>query len=159
MSFVLFVFVVVVVVAVENKHETNTYVLKRTYLITESVTSHNDGLLPARHKQRDVLADDGLSEYRAAEDVSDRAVGTQPHLLQVEFGDARLVWRDGGALDAHVVLLDGLGRFNCHFVIGGVSVWQTQVVVFDVNVQIRQDQLHNRFTPVSRIHSLHLKVK
>ncbi len=46
------------------------------------------------------------------------AIGRAPHLLQLELFDARLVRRDGRALDADVVLEDRLGRLDRHPVIG-----------------------------------------
>lgn len=44
----------------------------------------DDALGPAGHQAGDVLADDGLAEHGAAQDVTDSAVGTQPHLLELE---------------------------------------------------------------------------
>lgn len=49
------------------------------------VAANDDGLLPAGHKTGDVLADDGLSEYSATQDVTDGAIWGLPHLLQLEF--------------------------------------------------------------------------
>ena len=46
------------------------------------------------------------------------AIGRAPHLLQLELFDARLVRRDGRALDADIVLEDRLGRLDRHPVIG-----------------------------------------
>ncbi len=42
------------------------------------------------------------------DDVAERTVGTAPHLFEVKLLHALFVGRDGGALDAHAVLLDGL---------------------------------------------------
>jgi hypothetical protein len=39
-------------------------------------------------------------------------VGRLPHLLELELLDALLIGGDGGALDADVALLDGLGGVN-----------------------------------------------
>src|SRR6201992_2404585 len=50
----------------------------------------------------------GSAENGSAQDVSDRPVGRQPHPLQVELLDARLVGGDRGALDANAVPLDGI---------------------------------------------------
>ncbi len=61
-----------------------------------------------------VVADDGLAEDGPAQDVPDGAVGRPPHVLEVELFHPLLVRSDGGALDAHVVLLDGLGCVGCH---------------------------------------------
>ncbi len=55
------------------------------YLIAEGVTTDDDGLRPSGHETGDVLADDRLAKHRPAKDVSNRAVWTQPHLLQFEF--------------------------------------------------------------------------
>lgn len=54
------------------------------HLVAVCVPADGDGLGPARDEARDVLADDGLSEDRAAEDVADGPVGALPHLLQTE---------------------------------------------------------------------------
>jgi len=39
-------------------------------------------------------------------------VGGLPHLLQLELLDTGLIGGDGGALDADLVLLDGLGGID-----------------------------------------------
>ena len=54
------------------------------YLVTKGVTANDDRLGPAGNKTGNHLAEDGLTEHCAAQDVTDGAVGTQPHLLQVE---------------------------------------------------------------------------
>ena len=55
-----------------------------SYLVTKSMTTDGDGLLPAGNQERNVLADDWFAENSSAEDVTDGAVGTLPHLLEVE---------------------------------------------------------------------------
>src|ERR1700710_1734997 len=58
-------------------------------------------------------------------------------LLEVEFLDSRLIRSDGSALNTNGVLLD---RFCCvdgDLVVGLVPVLQTQIVVLEVNIQIR----------------------
>ncbi len=110
-------------------------------LIAERVTADDDGLGPARHQTRYVRDDDGRAEDGAAEDVTDGAVGRPPHLLQTEFLDTRFVGGDGGALDADVVLLDGVRRVDRHLVVGGVAVFHAEVVVLEIHVQVRVDQL------------------
>ena len=46
------------------------------------------------------------------------AIGRSPHLLQLEFFYALLVWRDGRALDADIVLENCLGRLDRYLIIG-----------------------------------------
>lgn len=57
----------------------------QAHLVTVSMSPNGDGLRPAWDQARDVLADDGLSENRPAQDVPDGAIGALPHLLQLEF--------------------------------------------------------------------------
>lgn len=90
--------------------------------------ANDDGLNPAGHQAGDVLADDGFPEHRASEDVTDGAVGRSPHLLKLELLHTFLIWCYGGALDAHVVSPDCLGRLNRHLVICCISVLHTEVI-------------------------------
>jgi hypothetical protein len=80
-------------------------------------------------------------EDGAAQVVPNGAVGRQPHLLELELLDALLVRGDGGALDADAVFLDGLGGVQGDLVVGLVAVGQAQVVVLEVDVQVRVDEL------------------
>lgn len=57
-------------------------------------------------------------------------------LLQLELLNARLIGRDGGALDGNAILLGSLGGLNGDLVVGLVTVFQTQVVVLQVNVEV-----------------------
>ena len=66
--------------------------------------------------------------------------GRAPHLLQAELLDPRLVRGDGGALDADAVPLDGVGRVDGDLVVGGVAVLDAEVVVLEVDVEVRVDQ-------------------
>lgn len=92
------------------------------------VPANDDGFGPAWHKARDILADDGLPEHGASQDVPDGAVGRSPHLLELELLHAFLIRSDGGTLDAHVVFLHRSGRVHGHLVVCGVSVLDAQVV-------------------------------
>lgn len=57
-------------------------ILKEAYLITEGVSANSDGLCPTWNKPGNVLADDGLTEDSASQDVPDGSIGALPHLLQ-----------------------------------------------------------------------------
>lgn len=129
----------------------------KVHLITERMTADDNRLRPSGYDARNVLTDDGLAEHCPAQDVPDGAVWTQPHLLQLILFDTKvgtfpftvtvnrcipgLIGSDGGALDAHVVLLDGFGSIDGHLVVGLIAVGQSQIVVLDVDVQVREDQL------------------
>ena len=51
------------------------------YLVSVGVSADDDRFDPGGDESGDVLTDDGLSEHRAAQDVTDRAVRRPPHLL------------------------------------------------------------------------------
>ncbi len=109
-------------------------------LVTESVTADDDGIGPAGDEARNVVDHDRLTEDHAAENVTNRAVGADPHFLEVEFLDAGFVGGDGGAFYAHTVLLDRIGRVDRDLVIGFVALLDREVVILKVDVEIRQDQ-------------------
>ena len=44
------------------------------------------------------------------------------------------------ALDPHAVLLDGVRRIDRDLVVGGVAVLDAEVVVVEIDVEVREDQ-------------------
>jgi hypothetical protein len=105
-------------------------------LVAESMTGDDDRLGPTGHQTRHVAADDRFAEDGAAQHVTDRAVGRFPHLLQIEFLNARLVRGDGRALHADAVLLDRIGRIESDLIRSLVPVLNAQIVVFQVDIEI-----------------------
>src|SRR5262249_2510280 len=110
-------------------------------LVAVRMAADDNRLGPAGHEPRDALDHYGLTEDDAAEDVTDRAVGGTPHLLQAELGDPGFVRRNGRALDPDAELLDRVCGIDRYLVVGGISVLDRQVVVTQVDVQVGQDQL------------------
>ena len=110
-------------------------------LIAESMAADDDRLGPAGHQTRHVLADDWLAEHHAAEDVADGAVRRLPHFLEAEFLHAGFVRGDGRALDADAMLLDRIGGVDGHLIVGLVAVLHAQVVVFELHIEERVDEL------------------
>jgi len=104
------------------------------------VAADADGLCPVGDEARDVVDDDGLAEYGAADDVADGAVGRFVHFFESEFFDARFVGGDGCAFDADSVLVDGVGSVDGDLVVGFVAALDAEVVVFDVDVEVGKDQ-------------------
>ena len=115
--------------------------VRRAVLIAEGMAADDDRLRPARHKPRHVLADDRLAENDTAEDIADRTVGRLPHLLQGKLFDALLVRRDCRAFDADAVFLDRVGRIDGNLVVRLVSMFDTEIEIFEVDVEIGVDQL------------------
>ena len=112
----------------------------RLVLVAEGVAGDDDRLRPSGDETRDVRDDNRLAEDGAAENIADGAVRGLPHFLEAEFLDPGFVRGDGGALHAHVFSLDGVGGIDGHLVIGGVPVLDAQIVVFQVDVEIGENQ-------------------
>jgi hypothetical protein len=112
----------------------------RAILIAISVTADHDRVGPARDQAGHVLDDDRLAEDGAAEDVADRAVGRLPHALEVELGDAALVGRDRRALNADAMFLDRIGAVDRDLIVGLVALLDREVIIFEVDVEIGEDQ-------------------
>ena len=110
-------------------------------LVAIGVAADDDRLGPAGHQARHVFADDRFAEDDAAEDVADRAVGRAVHLLQIEFFDARLVGRDSRALDRDADLFGHLGRIDRDLVVGLVAIFDAEVVIEQLDIEIGVDQL------------------
>src|SRR5690606_16702638 len=115
--------------------------VRRLVLVTVGVPADDDRLRPTGHEPGDVGDDDRLAEDDTAQDVADGAVGAAPHLLEAELLDTGLVGGDGGALDTHAVLGDGVRRVDRDLVVGAVPLLDAQVVVLQVDVKVWVDEL------------------
>ena len=113
----------------------------RAVLVAESVAADDDRLGPAGHQARHVRDHDRLAEDDATEDVPDRPVRRAVHLLEAELLDPGLVGGDRRALDPDAVLLDRVRRIDRDLVVGRVAAFDAEVVVLEVDVEVRKDQL------------------
>ena len=110
-------------------------------MITICMAADNDGLCPTRHKTRHVLTDNGFAENNAAQNIADGAVWRLPHLLEVKFFHTGRIRSDSCAFHAYTILLDCVGGIDCYLVIGGIAVFHAEIIIFQINIEIRQDQL------------------
>src|SRR5689334_14943553 len=105
------------------------------------MAAYYNGTVPGSDEAWHILNDDGLPEHRTIQDVTDGAVGTLPHLFQLEFFNAVLIGGDGGAFDTDPVLPDGVGGIYGYLVIGLVAVLYAKVKIFYVYIHVRKDEL------------------
>lgn len=54
---------------------------------------------------------------------------------------AGLVWGDGGTFDRYAVFLCGQGGIDGDLVVGLIAVWQAQVKILQLHINITQDEL------------------
>ncbi|KAI6763787.1 hypothetical protein HG530_007576 [Fusarium avenaceum] len=62
-------------------------------------------------------------------------------LLQLKLFDTSFIRGDGGTLDTDGVLLDSLGGINGDLIVGLVTVLKTEIIVLEVDVEVRVDEL------------------
>src|SRR3954471_5630172 len=82
-----------------------------------------------------------FTEDSAIKNITDGTIWTLPHLLQFEFFHTVFIRSDGCAFDAYTILADGVCCIYSHLVIGFVAVLHSKVKIFDVDVEVGQDQL------------------
>mmetsp|Transcript_15068 Transcript_15068/g.42827 ORF Transcript_15068/g.42827 Transcript_15068/m.42827 type:complete len:436 (-) Transcript_15068:617-1924(-) len=117
------------------------HVVGRPILIPERMTPDNDRLVPVPNKTRNGVDHNRLPEHRPVEDVPNGPIRRLPHLFQLELLHARLIGCDGRALDADVVLRDGVCRVDRHLIVRGIPRRHRQVKVLGLHVHIREDEL------------------
>ena len=110
-------------------------------LIPEGMTTDADRLGPIRYQARHVVADDGFAEHGAIEDVTNRAVGRFIQGFQTKLRNPRFVRGNGGAFYTDAMPFDGMGSLYRHLILGGVAMFDAQIVIVDGQIQIRQNQL------------------
>ena len=101
------------------------------------MTTNHDGFLPSWDQSWNILDYDRFSEDGAIKNVTDGAVGTLPHLFQLELLYPCLVRSDSSTFYAYFVLLDGVSCIDCDLIVSGVTVLDAEVKVLDVYLQIR----------------------
>jgi hypothetical protein len=109
-------------------------------LVTIRVSSADQRLGPARNKSGDVLADNRLSEHSSIENGPDGSVRGFPHLLELEFSYSFLVWGNCGTFHSDFVLKDGISCVHSHLIVGLVSVFNAQVIVLKVHIDVGKNQ-------------------
>ena len=113
----------------------------RAVLVAERVAADDDRVGPPGDQPRHVLDHDRLAEDRPAKNVADRPVGALVHLVKVEFLHPRLVRRDRGALHADAEFLDRVRRIDRDLITRLVALLDPQIVIFQVHVEVGEDQL------------------
>lgn len=115
-------------------------------LITVRMTANNDRIRPTGHQARNVLAQNRFTENRSAQNIPDRSVRTQPHLLQLELFNALFVGCNRCTFDANIMLEHGQCSINRYLIFGDVTMRQTQIVVQTFNLINGENDEQNKWT-------------
>ena len=104
------------------------------------MAADHDWVSPARNEARYIFDDDGFTENNAAQNVADGAVWRLPHFLKAELFHARFIGCDGRAFYADTEFANCVCGINGNLVIGLVAIFHAKVVIFQVNIEIGQDE-------------------
>lgn len=110
-------------------------------LISKSMSSNDYGLCPSWNKSWDIRDNNRLSEYSSVQFISNCAIRGLPHLFEAKFNNSGFIRSNSSAFNTNFVLLDSISSIYSDLVIGSISILNTEVIVFYLNVQMRQDQL------------------
>jgi hypothetical protein len=104
------------------------------------MTANNNRLGPTWNQTRHVFNDDGLAEDRTTQDVSNGAVWRAPHFFQAKFFNAAFIRRDRRAFDANTIFFNRFGEIDGDLVIGLITFFNAEILIFKIDIEIRQDQ-------------------
>ncbi len=109
-------------------------------LITKCMASNDNWTIPIRNKTWNVFNYNWLTKYSTIKNVSNGAIRALPHLFEVELLNTRFIWCNGGTFNSHPILFDGICSINGNLVIGFISVFYPQIVIFDIQFEIGKNQ-------------------
>ncbi len=129
-----------------------------TILITKGVSGHHNGICPAWHKSRNILAHNGFTKDCAIQDIADCPVRRPPHAFEIKLLNPILVWCNGGAFNANTVFFNGIGRIFGNLIIGFIAFLNAKIKVIQFNIQIGQNQLILDHLPDDAGHFIAIKL-
>ena len=104
------------------------------------MTAHNNGCGPIRYQAGDIIDHNRLPEHGSIQDIAAGTIGAFTHLFEVELFYARLIRCNGCTLNAHTVLLDGIGGIHSYLVVGRIAVFNAEIEIFNIYVQVGENQ-------------------
>ncbi len=78
-------------------------------------------------------------------------------MFKFKFLDSGLIWGNGGALDTNFAFFDSVGSIDCDLIVGRISVLNTKVKVFDVEVKEGVDEIFLDLLPDDSGHLITIK--
>ena len=113
----------------------------RLVLITKSMTSNTDRGCPVGDQTRNIGAHNRFAKYRSSQNIPDGAIRASPHLLEAKFLYPFFIRGDGGTFDPNIILFDGLSGIHGDLIIGLIAVFHSEVIIFDVDIQVWKNEL------------------
>ncbi|MPM65414.1 hypothetical protein SDC9_112310 [bioreactor metagenome] len=120
--------------------------------IAIGVTRDGDRFFPGLDHGFYAVDQNRRAEDRSVQNRADGAVWALPHLGEVIFRDALGVGRDGCAFDANAVSFDRIRRVGGYLIAGFLAFDQTEIIVFRLEIDKRQDQLVLDLLPENASH-------
>ena len=115
--------------------------VSRFILIGVRMTPYNNWLIPCIHQTRNIAHNNRFTKYCSAQDITDCPVRRLPHFFQTELLYTSLIRSDCSTLDSYIIFLSCLSTVYRHLIVCRITVFYTQVKIFEIYIHIREYQL------------------
>src|ERR1700761_8754207 len=95
---------------------------------------------PVRYQTWYIGHNNRLAENGAIQYITDSTVWRFPHLLQVKLLNTGLIGCNGSTFYAYTILFNSIGSINSYLVVCFITIFQSQVVILNINVKVRDNQ-------------------
>ena len=131
---------------------TVNYDIGCTVLIAKSMTANNDWCCPLWNKSWYILYNNRLTKNCSIQNIPDSSVWRFVHFLQAKFNHTGFVRSDGSTFNANLILFYRIGCINSHLIIGCIAILNSKIIVFNVDIQKRQNQFFSDHFPDDTCH-------
>ena len=108
--------------------------LNRLIYITISMSGNGDWFLPGTNIRLNTFYNNRCTKYRSVKQCTDGSIWTFPHLFQMIFFHAGSIWCDSCTFYRNTIFLCCHCTVHCYLVIGRISVFQSKIIIFCLQV-------------------------
>ena len=113
--------------------------ISSSILVSKSMSSYNNWIFPSRYISWNVFNKNWLSEDSSSKVISNCSIRRLPHLFEIKFFNSSLICCNCGTFYTNFVQFACFCCFNSHFIICFVSIFDTQVEIFNIDIKERKN--------------------
>ena len=122
------------------------YKISCTILITKCMTTNTNWCCPVRNQPWNIFTNDWLTKHSTIKNITDSSIWALPHLLKIKFFYTCFIRCNGCTFNTYTILFYCIGSINSYLVIGFITIFNTEIIIFNINIQIRKNQfVFNKF--------------
>ncbi|OPZ14260.1 MAG: hypothetical protein BWZ06_01116 [Bacteroidetes bacterium ADurb.BinA261] len=105
------------------------------------MTPNNDWFCPTLHVARNIATNDWFAKNSSSHNITNSSIRRFPHLFEAKFLHPSFIGSDCSTFDPYIISFNGFGCFHGNLIVGGIAIFDTQIIIFDIEIEIWQDQL------------------